>query len=273
MAQTLGQRYKRAFFTGLAALLPTILTIGVLVFCWNVLNEYVAQKINTGLRYVLKTEISQEYYWEKLWNLQPWQLDDELPVPSEASEAQRVSFEDRVDAHVPTWLGLVLAVVLVLVLGFMLKGYLGRQALRLLESWIRRIPVIKVIYPYAKQLTEFFFEGRRPIQYESAVAVQYPRKGIYAIGFVTNEGFKDVEAQTGVPMVTIFIPSSPTPITGYTIVVPKSDVVPVDLSIDEALRFTVSAGVLLPAGQLPPLALKTRKLKTADEAVPETRDS
>ncbi len=270
MAQTLRQKYKRAFFAGLAALLPTILTIGVLVFCWNVLNEYVAGRINEGLRFVLRTELAQEYYWQGLWNLPEWQLSEDPIAPPgyPATPEDMLAFSVRVEAHVPFWLGLVIAVVLILIIGFIFKGYVGRQILRLLESWIQRIPIIKVIYPYAKQVTEFFFEGRRPMDYGKAVAIEYPRHGVYSVGFVTNEGFNDIENQAGSPVVAIFIPSSPTPVTGYTIVVPKADIIPLDLSVDEALRFTMSAGVLLPAGQMSPLAL--RKLEGAAEEEEKT---
>ena len=93
------------------------------------------------------------------------------------------------------------------------------------------------------------------------MAIQYPRKGIYSIGFVTSEGLKDVTNETGVEMVSIFIPSSPTPITGYTILVPREEVLHLNMTADEALRFTISAGVILPPSQLPPLALKTRRLQ------------
>ncbi len=269
MAEPITQKYKRAFFAGLAAVLPTILTIGVLVFCWNALEQNVAQPINTGLRALLKTEVAQEWYWQKLLHVQP------LEFAEDAEEAQRIAdltnddvpagvvpFSQRVEAHVPFWLGLVLALMAVLIVGFIFKGYIGKQVLRLVERLVLRVPLIRVIYPYAKQLTEFFFEGRRPVQYDSAVAIEYPRKGLYAIAFVTNEGFEDVARISGKEMVSVFVPSSPTPVTGYTIVLPKEDVIPLNMSVDEAIRFTISAGVLLPASQVPPLALKTRKLDT-----------
>ena len=265
MAERITDKYKRAFFAGLAAILPTILTIGVMVFCWNVLNQYVAGYINQGLRAVLEFEFAKEWYWQGVWGLQDWQLREEVVAPEGSwSSSDLMPFSERVEAHVPVWLGFVLALVLVLMVGFVFKGYVGRQLLRLLEGWIHRIPIIKVIYPYAKQVTEFFFEGRRPIQYESAVAIEYPRKGVYSIAFVTNEGFKDIADRSGQEMVSCFIPSSPTPVTGYTVVVPKADIVELKMSVDQAFRFTISAGVLLPPDQLPPLALKTRKLPRPD---------
>ena len=180
--------------------------------------------------------------------------------PDEPVPPAFVPFSQRVEAHVPFWLGLVLALMAVLIVGFIFKGYIGKQVLRLVERLVLRVPLIRVIYPYAKQLTEFFFEGRRPVQYDTAVAIEYPRKGLYAIAFVTNEGFEDVARISGKEMVSVFVPSSPTPVTGYTIVLPKEDVIALNMSVDEAIRFTISAGVLLPASQVPPLALKTRRL-------------
>ncbi len=249
-------RYKRAFFAGLATLLPTILTVVVLVFCWNFISENIAKPLNTFFEKALQTVPVKEWYWKGLWQLKDYELDE---VTAEQGD-DTLAFSDRVDQHVPGWLGFVLALVLVFVVGFLFKGYLGRQFLRFLERWIQRLPVIKVIYPYAKQLTEFFFEEKKKIAYETAVAVEYPRKGIYSIGFVTSEGLKDVTEVVGQDMVSIFIPSSPTPITGYTILVPKADVLQLNMTADETLRFTITAGVILPPSQLPPLSLKTRRL-------------
>ncbi len=258
----IGARYKRAFLTGLATLLPTILTISVLIFCFNFVKDTIAGPVNDLMVTVLKTEWAQTWYWEKLLNRQPeWFLEKPAAGASAEEIAEFVAFSDRVQAHVPPWLGFVIALVLILLVGFIFKGYLGRQLLRFLEGMIQRLPVIKTIYPYAKQVTEFFFENKRPIQYESAVSVEYPRRGIWCIGFVTSEGFRDVQEATQEQVVNIFIPSSPTPFTGYTIMVPRDEVIPLNLTVDEALRFTISGGVLLPPNQLPPLALKTRKLE------------
>ncbi|MHC4936797.1 MAG: DUF502 domain-containing protein [Planctomycetota bacterium] len=268
MAKKAPGRLRKAFFAGVATLLPTVLTIFILTFAWNFLSEKIATPITLQIESRLQTEWAKEHYWKKVWNLPDVLLDDEV-LPADSQELQEllvshprgdIPFEERVRSHVPNWVGLILALVLVFFVGFLFKGYLGRQAIRLIESWILRIPLIKVIYPYAKQVTEFFFQEKKAIQYESCVAVEYPRKGIYSVGFVTSEGFRQISELTESTVVSIFIPSSPTPVTGYTILVPKETVHPLDMTVDEALRFTISGGVILPPRQVPPLSLKTRRL-------------
>jgi len=251
-------RYRQAFFAGLATLLPTVLTLFILTFCYNFLDQKVAQPITGALEDALKTGTAKEYYWRGLWNLQEEQLDDTV----DASFPDDRPFEERVEDHVPNWIGFVIGLVLVFGVGFLFRGYIGRQTIRLLESWMLRIPLIKVIYPYAKQVTEFFFREKKALTYQSCVAVEYPRLGIYQLGFITSEGFREVSDLAGGDVVTVFMPSSPTPFTGYTILVPRKSVTPLSLSVDEALRFVISGGVILPPSQMPPLALKTRRLES-----------
>jgi uncharacterized membrane protein len=256
MAKKRPGRYRQAFFAGLATLLPTLLTILVISLCYNVLDQKIARPITGAIKNALRTETAKQYYWKSVRNLQDFQLDEKI-----AEELpDTVSFSKRVDAHVPNWIGFVIALALVFAVGFLFRGYLGRQTVRLLESWVLRIPLIRTIYPYAKQVTEFFFREKTAIQYQRCVAFEYPRKGIYSIGFITSEGFRQVCEASGVEIVTIFVPSSPTPITGYTILVPKDSVIHLDLSVDEALPFIISGGVILPPSQTSPLALKTRRL-------------
>lgn len=261
----LRDKYRGAFFSGLAALLPTILTLFVLVFCFNFLNDKVAQPINGVIASVMKTPLAKDWYWGKLLNKQEWQLDEAVTPEgtrqaTEAGLGEDIPFSEMVDAHVPRWLGFLIALLLVLAVGLLFRGYLGRQLWRALEGGVLRVPVLKTIYPYAKQVSEFFFAEKKQIHYQTAVAVEYPRRGLWSVGFVTSEGFRDIEEVAGETVVAVFIPSSPTPVTGYTILVPKKEIIRMDVAADEALRFTMSAGVIQPPSQLPALNLKTRKI-------------
>ncbi len=262
--------YRRAFFAGLGTLLPTILTIYIITFCYSFLEEKIARPINTGVTELLKTEPAKRFYWRGLLRKEDWELDNEI-IPNPPMGKEDIKFDERLAAHVPWWFGFIIAVSLVLFVGFLFRGYIGRQLVRLVERLILRVPVIKIIYPYAKQVTEFFFQEKKQITYESAVAIEYPRAGVYALGFVTNEGMQDVMTHTGEKMVSIFIPSSPTPVTGYTIQVARSALLPLGLTVDEAIRFTISGGVILPPSQISPIALKTKKIErtTPEDPMPE----
>ncbi|MEE2882557.1 MAG: DUF502 domain-containing protein [Planctomycetota bacterium] len=243
-------RISRAFLTGLATLLPTILTILILVIAYNFINEKIANPLTNLMRKGLSSEVMKENFWQGMVGLPDWQLDevDFSEVPEFSDD---ILFSQRVADLTPPWLGFVMAIFLVLLVGIVFRGVLGRQLLRIIEALIQRIPLIKVIYPYAKQVTEFFFEKKNKIEYETAVAVEYPRKGLWSLGFVTSSGFRDIVKVAGQDVVAVFIPSSPTPITGYTILVPRVEIIPLDLSVEEVLRFTISGGVILPPNQVP----------------------
>jgi uncharacterized membrane protein len=148
------------------------------------------------------------------------------------------------------FIGLVVAILAVYIAGRLLGGFLGRRIQGRVESLLTSIPVIKQIYPSVKQIVDFLIRDEKKIQFNRVVMVEYPRKGIWSIGLVTGNPMKSMQAeiapQAG-PSITVFIPSSPTPFTGYTITVPRNSVIELPISIDEALRFTISGGVLIPS--------------------------
>ncbi|MCH8053202.1 MAG: DUF502 domain-containing protein, partial [Planctomycetes bacterium] len=117
---------------------------------------------------------------------------------------------------------------------------------------------IRSLDPTVKQVTDFLF-GDRQIEFGGVVAVEYPRRGVWSLGLLTGPAMKTIEKTASADdLVTVFIPSSPTPVTGYTITVPRADVIELALSIDEALRFTISGGVIKPPseGGQPEMAMK-----------------
>ena len=118
----------------------------------------------------------------------------------------------------------------------------------MVERGFFRVPVVKQVYPYVKQVTDFLLSERK-VEFSRVVAVEYPRKGIWSMGLVTGPGLRTLTRSVRTDLLTVFIPSSPTPVTGYTITVRQDEVIDLPLSIDDALRFTVSGGVIVPASQ------------------------
>jgi uncharacterized membrane protein len=263
---------SRAFLTGLATLLPTVLTILILTIAYNFLDEKIAGPLNNLIQKGLSSQIAKEHFWGGILNYPDWQLDEEIDSSGAPERADDLPFSQFVEGIAPQWLGFLLALLLVFTVGIVFRGYLGRQLLKLIESFIRQIPLIKIIYPYAKQVTEFFFEEKNQIEYETAVAVEYPRKGIWSLGFVTSSGFKAVSDFADEEMVSIFIPSSPTPITGYTILASRDSIIQLDLSVEEVLRFTISGGVILPPSQLPDKPNTTAQVDSSVETSSEEED-
>jgi uncharacterized membrane protein len=145
-------------------------------------------------------------------------------------------------------IGLVVAIIAVYIVGRLLGGFLGKRLYKHIERLITSLPVFKQVYPYVKQIVDFLFSDEKALKFNRVVVLEYPRKGIWSIGFLTGGTMRAIGDHAG-DSVTVFIPSSPTPFTGYTITVPRTDVIEVPISVEEAIRFTVSGGVLIPDHQ------------------------
>ena len=158
------------------------------------------------------------------------------------------------------FIGIIVAILAVYIAGRLLGGFLGRRIQGRLERLLTSIPLIKQIYPYVKQVVDFLISDDKPLKFNRVVMVEYPRKGLWSVGLVTGEPMRVVQDHiTGVegPGITVFVPSSPTPFTGYTITVAKDSLIEIPISIDEALRFTISGGVLIPSHQAPRIEAST----------------
>jgi len=146
------------------------------------------------------------------------------------------------------------AAFLLVVLGTYLVGLaivniFGPQLIRWTDALFSRLPIVRYIYPHAKQLSEFLF-GARKLNFNRVVLVEYPRKGIWSLGFVTGSGIPAASRKTGTNLIAVFIPTSPTPFTGWTVLAPEAEVTPVEMTVDEAVRFIVSCGVITPGQPL-----------------------
>jgi len=147
-------------------------------------------------------------------------------------------------------IGLAIAVVLFYFAGVIMSNVIGRRVKDRGESLVNRVPLIRRVYPAVKQVTDFFFADKdNPLQFSQVVAVEYPRKGLWSVGLVTGDTMRDIQVQAGVECLTVFVPSSPTPFTGYVITVPRDDTIDLKISIEDALKFAVSGGVLVPPSQ------------------------
>jgi uncharacterized membrane protein len=222
---TFGQDFRRFFLSGMAALLPTLITFWLLVWAWNFLWEYLGRHLIFGIK------------WAWL------QLAGVGVVRSEpAGYIGRYWSGDDVSTRI---LGVLLAVLLIYIVGVFIGNFIGRAFYRLIETAVMRLPLIRAIYPSVKQITDFILSNRSSQFVAShVVAVQPHEKGIWSIGLVTGAGPRPLSDFTGDEMVTVFVPSTPTAFTGYVLVVPRSAVVELPISVEEAMRMLVSGGVI-----------------------------
>lgn len=142
-------------------------------------------------------------------------------------------------------IGLVLSLVIVLLTGFLTTVLLGRRIFVVIENMFLKFPLVRQIYPSAKQIINFLFSKDR-LQFRKVVLVEYPRKGIWSMGFITNETVQEVKTKTGQDLLNVFIPSSPGPFTGYFMFVPKQEIIFLDMTIEEGLKLIISGGVVNP---------------------------
>lgn len=211
-------RFKRYFLRGLAVLLPSILTIWIFVWGYTFIQNNISIHIKHGLVKLITMAGGSEEELGKFW------IDEALSVA-----------------------GFLIALIAVCIVGALLASVVGRTLWRMIEKFIMNTPFLKRVYPYVKQVTDLLLtEKKQGKLFSKVVAVEYPRKGIWSLGMVTGSGLKKIIDNVEKEFLTILIPTSPTPFTGFVIMVPKEQTIELDITIEEALRFTVSAGVITP---------------------------
>jgi uncharacterized membrane protein len=254
MGEKQGKSWLGTFFKrGLRALLPTVLTIGVLVIVFNFFFHNIVDPVNGGIRTFLVETKPGHAVMDSVFSVDveaaTYRIDDTLGPTKRNIDWKKVR-EDLDKVYFP-FIGFIVALLLVFLAGFMLATFVGKRVLRRFESGMEKFPVVKVIYPYARQIVEFFMKDK-PVTFNSVVAIEYPRRGAWSIGFVTGNGMKQISEATKQEMINVFIPSSPTPVTGYVIFFPVDEVIPLPISVDEAIRFAITGGVVIPEHQQNP---------------------
>jgi uncharacterized membrane protein len=152
-------------------------------------------------------------------------------------------------------LGLVITVILIFLVGFFATYIIGAQLFKLGEELLSRVPIVKSIYFAVKQINDVLFMQKTAEEYRRACIVEYPRKGIWSLGFVTSDASAEIEAKAKEKMINVFVANTPTPATGFLIVVPAREVILLDMKIEDAFKYIVSGGVLKPSSlpsKIPP---------------------
>jgi uncharacterized membrane protein len=142
-------------------------------------------------------------------------------------------------------LGIILSLLILLFTGVVVKNLFGGQIVAGLESLVRRIPVVGAVYAGAKTFSETVFTDKGT-SFKQVLIVEFPRKGAWSIGFLTAENLEEVRTRTGEDMISVFVPTTPNPTTGFIIVVKRSEVVFLDMSVDEAFKMILTLGVVAP---------------------------
>jgi len=181
-----------------------------------------------------------------IWSLIGWVDGFVLPlVPSRFNPEQYIGINLR-------GVGVIFLLLFTIMVGWIAKGLIGRSLIRFAESLVERMPVIRSIYSGVKQIAETIF-AQSERNFEKACLIQYPRKGIWAIGFISTTARGEVayKAETMGPLISIFVPTTPNPTSGFLLFFPKEDVIELDMSIEDAAKLVISAGLVYPNAKDP----------------------
>jgi uncharacterized membrane protein len=247
-----GEDFRRFFLRGLAALMPTLITLWLLIKVWDFLWESLGRHLIWFISWVWLTLVN--------WNVLPQR------------QPGYISWFWK--SHVPSWLveplGVVLAVLLVYIVGLLVGNLIGRTLWKLGENALFKIPLIRAIYPAVKQVTDFVLSDKKS-QFTASrvVAVEPHANGIWSIGLVTGPGVRALGQPDGREMLTVFVPSSPTAFSGYVLVVPREAVVDLPLTVEQAMRLLVSGGVIDPNSEVVPEGVRSAFRAARREVVEE----
>lgn len=156
--------------------------------------------------------------------------------------------EFRPDNYLPVTvpgLGIIVLTALMIVIGMFATGFLGKFFLRLGEWILYKLPFISSVYSLIKQVFATFLSNKNRA-FNRVVMLEYPRKGLWILGLVGTETGGEMQEKLPEPMLNVFIPTTPNPTSGFLIFVPKSEVIEVDMSVEEAIKFIISGGIVNP---------------------------
>ncbi len=155
--------------------------------------------------------------------------------------------EAIVGTYVPG-VGIALSLLLLFLTGVLVRNLFGRQIVAGAESLMRRIPVIGAVYSGAKTFSETVLTDQGK-SFKQVVMVEFPRKGVFSIGFITSDNLEEAQAKTAQDVTCVFVPTTPNPTTGFIILVPRDEVVRMDMTVDEAFKMLLTLGVVVPKWQ------------------------
>ena len=145
--------------------------------------------------------------------------------------------------------GVIVAIIFLFLSGVFAANLFGRKLLGFWEGILGRIPLIRSIYTSVKQVSTTLLSSNSE-SFRKVVIVEYPRKGLYSMGFLTNQGLPEASQIANQTLISVFVPTTPNPTSGFIIMVPEADIFEVDMTVEEGFKFIISMGVVIPAEKL-----------------------
>ena len=188
-----------------------------------------------------------------IWTVVGWVDGWVWPFVPEAYQPEQLinlllgrTSENWIDINV-RGVGVVIFLVFTIMVGWIGKGLIGRSFLSLGERMVDRMPVVRSIYNACKQIAETVF-SQRDTSFDKAYMIEYPRKGLWAIAFISTNAKGEIDAKlsNGEPIVTVFLPTTPNPTSGFLLFLPQQDVKVLDMTVEDAAKLVISAGLVYP---------------------------
>ncbi|MEL6168524.1 MAG: DUF502 domain-containing protein [Pseudomonadota bacterium] len=193
----------------------------------------------TGLIVIVPIAVTAWLIWTVIGWIDGWVLPF---VPDRWQPEQYIGINLR-------GVGLIFFFLFTILVGWVAKGLIGRSLLRWAEGVVETLPVVRTIYGGVKQIAETVFNHSNT-SFEKACLVEYPRKGIWAIAFISTPARGEIDA--GIPVddqkISVFLPTTPNPTSGFLLFVPRADVIELDMGVEDAAKLIISAGLVYPAG-------------------------
>jgi uncharacterized membrane protein len=203
-------RLRRHFFAGLLILTPVILTLWIVGWLVNLIDGKTRRFIK------------------------------ELGLKFDFTILGR-HFEDVI----PMGFGLLVLFIVTCFIGMIASNFVGRRVLQTVDSLMHRVPGVNWIYKATQQVSHAFLNRNKDV-FQEVVFVEYPRKGLISIGFVTNRRVPGVEVVGGEPLLSVFLPTTPNPTSGYLLLVPRSQCIPCPMNVEDSMKMVISGGVVIP---------------------------
>jgi len=206
MFSNLKRRLRNIFITGILITVPVAFTLFILNFLFKLLDNLVV----------------------------PWFIKTLIRIGTPIPE----------DFRLPG-LGLILIVLLIFVIGVLTQSFLGGKLVQLGEMIVDRIPVVRSIYTGAKQVVTTIAEADTKA-FRKVVLVEFPRKGIYSLGFITGTTEGEVQELTNAKLVNVFVPTTPNPTSGFLVFVANEDIIELTMTVEDGIKFIISVGIVTP---------------------------
>lgn len=203
-------RWQANFFAGLAVVLPAVLSIALVLWLFGTIAN-----LTDTLLIFIPADITHkdggkgEMYW--YWSL----------------------------------IALILAALIITLIGSLARLYFGRQIIQLVDQVMLKVPLLNKVYGAIKQVNDAFATNKNS-SFKQVVMVEFPREGIYSIGFITGDQHQEVQTKTKEKVVSIFVPTTPNPTTGFLILVPESKVTKLEMEVADGIKFIISLGSVAP---------------------------